>query len=284
MDDTPRDVPWFFSWKAEKGLKPMRFIDRLEKKLGRYAPVNLTVYLIAGQSLFYVLFMMGKVDPSQLWLSAGSLLQGEWWRLLLFPLYPPNCGLLCALFGWYLFYLMGSALEEHWGAFRYDLFLLTGFLLTVSVSFLVPAYPMSTAFLGGSVFLAFAFLFPDFQLLLFFILPVRIKWLALITWLGYGYLILVGGWASRLLVLASIGNFLLFFARDILVNLKYGKRQMTKKVLSATRSNEQPFHRCTVCGITDKTHPDMDFRYCPQCEGQYGYCRDHIFNHEHVKG
>jgi len=262
----------------------MRFIDRLEKKLGRYAPTNLTVYLIAGQSLFYVLFMMGKVEPTQIWLTGGSLLQGEWWRLLLFPLYPPSCGLLCALFGWYLFYLMGSALEEHWGAFRYDLFLLTGFLLTVSVSFLVPAYPMSTAFLGGSVFLAFAFLFPDFQLLLFFVLPVRIKWLALITWLGYGYLLLVGGWASRLLVLASVGNFLLFFARDILVNLKYGRRQVAKRVVSATRGSEQPFHRCTVCGITDKTHPDMDFRYCPQCEGQYGYCRDHIFNHDHIKG
>lgn len=271
----------FFLGQGEKGLGPMRFMDRLEKKLGGYAPRNLTVYLIAGQTLFYLLFLMGTLDPNQMRLTAGSLVQGEWWRLLLFPLYPPTCGLLCALFGWYLFYLMGSALEEHWGSFRYGLFLLTGFLLTVAVSFLVPEYPVSTAFLGGSVFLAFAFLFPDFPLLLFFILPVRIKWLALITWLGYGYLLLAGGWASRLLVLASVGNFLLFFARDILVNLRYGRRQALQRV-AATRSTERPFHRCTVCGITDKTHPDMDFRYCPQCEGQYGYCRDHIFNHDHV--
>jgi hypothetical protein len=261
----------------------MALIDRLEKKLGRYAVPNVTVFLIAGQSLFYVLFLMGRLDPNLIQLSAGGLLQGEWWRLVTFPFDPPVQNLLFAFFAWYLFYLMGSALEEHWGAFRYNLFLLVGYLLTVAVSFLVPAYPVSNAFLGGSVFLAFAFLFPDFQLLLFFVLPVRIKWLALLTWLGYGYLLLAGGWPSRLLVLASIGNFLLFFARDILVNLKYGRKKVAKKVSRMADGFDKPFHRCTVCGITDKTHPEMEFRYCPQCDGQYGYCRDHIFSHEHVK-
>lgn len=261
----------------------MLLIDRLEKKLGRFAVPNVTVYLIAGQTLFYVLFMMGRADRSQIRLSGGSLLQGEWWRLATFPFDPPVQHLLFAFFAWYLFYLMGSALEEHWGTFRYNLFLFVGYLLTVTVSFVTPWYPMSNAFLGGSVFLAFAFLFPDFQLMLFFVLPVRIKWLALITWLGYGYLLLIGGWPSRLMVLASIGNFLLFFARDILVTVKYGKRQVVKRVSRSAGGSDKPFHRCTVCGITDKTHPEMDFRYCPQCDGQYGYCRDHIFNHEHVK-
>jgi len=182
----------------------MSMIDRLEKKLGRYAPTNVTVYLVAGQTLVYVLYMMGRLDRGQISLSAYSLLQGEWWRLLTFPFDPPASNLLFAFFAWYLFYLMGSALDEHWGAFRYNLFLLVGYLLSVCVSFLVPAYPMNNAFLGGSVFLAFAFLFPDFQLLLFFVLPVRIKWLALLTWIGYGYLMLVGGWPSRLMVMASI--------------------------------------------------------------------------------
>ncbi len=261
----------------------MRLIERLEKKLGRFALQNATVYLIAGQTLVYVLLLMGRLDPGQIYFSAGSLLQGEWWRLVTFPFDPPVRNPLFALFAWYLFYLMGSALEEHWGAFRYNLFLLAGYLLTVAVSFLAPYYPVSNAFLGGSVFLAFAALFPDFQLLLFFVLPVRIKWLALITWIGYGSVIIFGSWPSRLLVAASIGNYLLFFARDIAMNFRHGRRQVTKKVLSASKRSEQPFHRCTVCGITDKTHPDMDFRYCPQCEGQYGYCQDHIFNHEHVK-
>ncbi len=270
------------SGRARKAER-MGIIDILEKKLGRYAPANITLYLIAGQTLVYVLFMMGRLDPSQVAYSADSVLRGEWWRLLSFPFDPPVRNLLFAFFAWYLFYLMGSALEEHWGAFRYNLFLLTGYLLTVAVSFLIPGHFVTNAFLAGSVFLAFAFLFPDFQLLLFFVLPVRIKWLALITWLGYGYIILTGGWAGRLLALASIGNFLLFFARDIIVNLRYGRKQLSRRVSASARSNDKPFHRCTVCGITDKTHPDMDFRYCPQCDGQHGYCRDHIFNHEHVK-
>lgn len=261
----------------------MRLLDRLEKKFGRYALPNVTVYLIAGQSLFYVLFMTGKLDPSRIWLSADLLLGGEWWRLATFLFNPPGCGLLCALFGWYLFYLMGSALEELWGAFRYNLFILAGFILAVAVSFVIPQYTVSNLFIGGSVFLAFAFLFPDFQLLLFFILPVRIKWLALLTWCGYAYMLLFGELSDRLLVVASIGNFLLFFARDIIVTLKYGRRQLAKKTSQFAGRDAGPFHSCTVCGITDKTHPQMDFRYCMECTGQRCYCSEHINNHEHVK-
>jgi hypothetical protein len=261
----------------------MKLIDILERKIGRFAVPNSTVYLIAGQTFFYLFLMMGKLDRSQLWLSADRLSQGEWWRLATFPFDPPLQNPLFAFFAWYLFYLMGSALEELWGAFRYNVFLLAGYCLMVAASFVTPAFPVSNAFLGGSVFLAFAFLFPDFQLLLFFIVPVRIKWLALFTWLGYGYLFLAGGWSSRMMVLASVGNFLLFFARDIMINLRHGKRKMVKKAANAVSDNAPAFHRCSVCGITDKTHPKMDFRYCPECDGQYGYCTEHIFNHEHVK-
>ena len=107
---------------------------------------------------------------------------------------PPLQNPLFAFFAWYLFYLMGTALEEHWGAFRYNIFLLIGYLMTVAVSFLIPALPVTNAYIGGSVFLAFAFLYPDFILQIFFVLPVRIQWLALITWLYYGYLLLFGGW------------------------------------------------------------------------------------------
>ena len=261
----------------------MNLLDKLERKLGRYAVPNLTIYLIAGQSLFYVLYLTGKLGRETTVLVAGQVLGGEWWRLLIFPFDPPQQGPFFVIFAWYLFYIMAQALEEHWGAFRYNAFLLIGYLLTVGVSFLVPAYPMSNVFLAGSVFLAFAFLFPDFQIMLFFILPVRIKWLALLTWIGYGYRFLAGSWPVRLMVLAAVGNFLLFFARDIRWLVKSGRRQAVKQAARFSRREDEPFHRCTVCGITDKTHPKMDFRYCPQCEGQYGYCQEHIFRHEHVK-
>lgn len=255
----------------------------LDKKLGRYALPNLTVYLIAGQTVFYVLFMTGKLERSVTFLTGNLLLAGEWWRLATFPFDPPITNALFAFFAWYIFYLMGSALEEQWGAFRYNAFLVIGYLLTIAVSFLYPYYPITNAYLGGSVFLAFAFLYPDFVLQIFFILPVRIKWLALITWLYYAYQFLVGGWHSRLVILASIGNFLLFFARDIVVEIKYGQRRMARQAGRLVQRPDEPFHRCTVCGITDKSHPQMDFRYCPECDGQQGYCQEHIFAHEHVR-
>lgn len=261
----------------------MTFLDKLERKFGRYALPNVTIYLIAGQTLFYVLFMTGRLDGGMTSLVAGLVTAGEWWRLLTFLFDPPLSNPLFAFFAWYLFYLMGTALEEHWGAFRYNVYLLIAYLMTVAVSFLVPFYPVSNVYIGGSVFLAFAFLYPDFVLYLFFILPVRIKWLALLTWLGYGYAALIGDWHTRLMVLASVGNFLLFFGRDILWMAKNGRRQMAKQAWQISRRKEEAFHRCTVCGITDQTHPDEDFRYCPTCEGQYGYCQEHIFDHEHVK-
>jgi len=260
----------------------MSLIDRLERRFGRYAPENLTIYLVAGQTIFYVMFMIGRIDRSVTWLAAALLLKGEWWRLVTFIFDPPRISPLFALFAWYLFYLMGSALEGEWGAFRYALFLLTGYILTVSVSFLAPSAIVSNAFIGGSIFLAFAQLYPDFTLNIFFFLPVRIKWLALIVWLGYGYQLLVGGWHTRLLVLASVCNLFLFFGGDLIRALKGGQRRLAWQSRQAPR-HDGPFHRCTVCGITDRDDPRMDFRYCPDCAGQHGYCEAHIRDHVHVK-
>jgi hypothetical protein len=260
----------------------MSVLDKLDRRFGRYALPNLTIYLIAGQTIMYVMIMTGKVDRSVTWLAADLLLQGQWWRVAVFPFDPPTSSPIFAFFTWYIFYLMGTALEGAWGAFRYNIFLLTGLLLTVAASFLIPSFRVSNTYLGGSVFLAFAALYPDFELLLFFVLPVRVRWLALIAWLYYGYLALTGGWAIRIMVLASVGNFLLFFAREIAVQARYGRKKLVRKAEQVSGRGDEPFHRCTVCGITDKTDPRMDFRYCPDCAGQQGYCTEHIGNHEHV--
>ena len=261
----------------------MSLLDKLERKIGAWAVPNLTIYLIAGQTVFYVMFLTGRVDRSVTLLSAGLLLQGEWWRLATFIFDPPLSNPLFALFAWYLFYLMGSALEEQCGAFRYNVFLLIGFLMTVAAAFLVPGAAVSNIFIGGSVFLAFAWLYPDFTINIFFVLPVKIKWLALLTWLWYGFQLLFGAWPTRLLVLASVCNFLLFFARDLVWMAKSGKRRMGWQARQVPRRDDTPFHRCTVCGITDKDDPRMDFRYCPDCAGQQCFCPAHIRDHEHVK-
>lgn len=259
----------------------MSWINKLERSLGKYAITNMTLYLIVGQVLFWVMERAGRLFSGQVVLIPALVLGGEWWRLVTFLFMPPSAHPFLIFFAWYMFYLMGSALEGHWGPFRYNLFLLVGYLVTVVVAFLFPSSEATNIFIGGSVFLAFAYLYPDFQILIMFVLPVKIKWLALLTWIGYAYEILVGTWSTRLLVLASVGNFFLFFGRDLFWRMKSGNRKM----VSAARElsgKKQAFHTCAVCGITDLSHPQMEFRYCPECGG-LGYCNDHIFKHEHRK-
>jgi hypothetical protein len=259
----------------------MGLIDKLDRKLRRYAIHNVTLYLIIGQVIFFLFELSGRFVLDRVVLVPEFVRAGEWWRLITFLFIPPLTNPIFAFFAWYLFYLMGSALEGHWGAFRYNLFLLTGYLVTVAVTFLFPFSAATNIFIGGSVFLAFAYLYPDFQLYILFILPVKIKWLALITWIGYAYQMIVGSWHTRLLVLASISNFFLFFGRDIIWKMKTGNRSMVAQARQFTGKKE-PFHKCAVCGKTDISHPQMDFRYCSDCGG-LGYCKDHIFNHEHRK-
>jgi hypothetical protein len=260
----------------------MKLLDTLDRKFGRYAVHNVTLYLILGQVLFFVFAMSGRFYLERILLIPDSVLMGEWWRLITFLFIPPLPKYpIFAFFVWYLFYLMGTALEGHWGAFRYNVFLLVGYMVTVAVSFIMPQYPATNVFIGGSVFLAFAFLYPDFTLYIFFILPVKIKWLALLTWIGYAYAVLFGSWDTRLFVLASISNFLLFFGRDILWRIKTGKRKMAAQAMQFSGKREA-FHTCATCGITDLSHPQMEFRYCPDCGG-LGYCTDHIMDHQHVK-
>lgn len=256
-------------------------LERLSRGLARWAVPELTRVLVAGQVLLYVAGYLGVPVYERGSFVPELALGGEWWRFLTFIFIPPMTNPFFAFFAWYLFYLMGGALEGQWGAPRYNAFLLVGYVLTVAAALLTPGLPATNVFIGGSVFLAFAFLFPDFELLLLFILPVKVKWLALLTWLSYGFQLLFGGWQTRMLVLASVGNFLLFFGKDILWLVRSGHRRMAGAA-GGLSGRREPFHRCAACGITDVSHPTMDFRYCPECGG-LGYCRDHISGHRHVK-
>jgi hypothetical protein len=267
----------------------MGLFNRFERALGRYALPNLAMYLIGGQIAFFGFSLLGHFDVRRIMLWPALVLEGEWWRLFTFVLVPPASGQLtmtAALFlalSWYFFYMISQALESYWGVVRFNLFFLLGWVLTVGVSFVTPAYPTTYAFFAISVFLAFAFLNPDFELYLFFILPVKIKWFALLLWLSFAYSFVVGDWNIRLTVLAATGNFLVFFARDIVQRIRSGRRHMQQQVRRASfkQDRDEPRHRCVVCGKTDLTHPQMDFRYCSKCAHDECYCADHIFNHEH---
>jgi hypothetical protein len=269
---------------------PMSLLSKLEQRLGRFAIPHLTLGLIICQVVVWS-YTMSQRQPDEaaevaprLLLIPEKVLEGEVWRLATFVALPPTMNLIFALFAWYLFYLMGTALEQHWGTFRYNVFLLVGYVATVGVSFLTPDQPASAAFWQGSVFLAFAYLYPDFVIYLFFILPVKIKWFALVTWLGYGAVMAFGEWNTRFIVGASVCNFLLFFGKDILQRMGAGRRHMASQAarFAAERRRPEYYHRCTVCGITDRSHPQMDFRYCSKCADGYCYCAEHLRNHDHV--
>jgi hypothetical protein len=154
----------------------------------------------------------------------------------------------------------------------------------VGFAFITPDFSATNIFIGGSIFLAFAYLNPEFVLYIFFILPVRIKWIGLITWVVYGYQFVTGDWSTRNAIIAAVGNFLLFFSRDIVLQIRTGHRRMShqSKMFAAQRGEDEPRHRCHVCGKTDLTNPEMDFRYCSKCAGDQCYCPEHIRNHEHV--
>lgn len=263
----------------------MSWLNRIERKLEPFAIPHLTLIIVAGQLLMLVAIRFLQILPyGGCALVPAFVIDGEWWRLITFAFLPPTLSPLWAAFALYMMYLFGSALEHYWGEVRFNLFLLCGYALTVGLAFVTPYSMASNLFIGGSLFLAFAFLNPSFEIMLFFILPVKVKWLALFTWLGYGYLFVVGQLSTRLMVVAAIGNFLLFFSRDLLQKARGTQRRAAAQSARAALQSETPLarNRCHVCGKTGQSHPQEDFRYCSKCEGDYCYCSEHIRNHEHV--
>jgi membrane associated rhomboid family serine protease len=266
----------------------MRLLSRLEKALGPYAIPHLTLCIIAFQVVCYLLVTARPEFAEALTLNAQAVAQGEWWRLLLFVFLPPATSPIFLFFALYMFYLMGTALERHWGTFRYNLYLLVAYVASVGASFgpYLLGQPGSgtNAYIGLSVFLAFAALFPDFVIYLFFFIPVRVKWLALLTWVVFGFMLVTGSWMTRVLIGASVANYLLFFWRDILDHAQIRRQRMHRQIkrIRTQPSGPAEFHRCVVCGATERSHPQFEFRYCPECGGK-GYCLEHLRNHQHQR-
>lgn len=270
----------------------MSLLSRMESKFGRFAVPNLTVILIIGQVFLYVAreFAPGQADGDVLQrirLIPAAVLAGEVWRLVTFLFDPPITNVFFAFFFWYMFYFMGTALEASWGTFRYNAFLFAGYiacLIGAGIACFAPggaAMPASNGFLYGTVFLAFARLYPDFVLYIMFILPVKIKWLAILQWIMYGLAFLSGDWMMKGMIVASVANYFLFFGRDIWQGMKSSHRRMQYQARSA-KAPKRLVHKCAVCGLTSESSPQTQFRYCSKCDGERCYCPEHLQNHQHV--
>ena len=216
------------------------WLNRLERKYGRYGIPNLTNILVAGQILVLAIeLFIDRTIPFWLGLSRSLLLQGQVWRVISFIFIPFSGGsILSVVLGIYFTWFIGTALEREWGDFRYTVYLLSGMLGTV-LACLLTGVTGSTYCLSLSLLLAFAMLYPEMRLLLFFIIPVKIKWLALFAGALCLFSLVFGGWAERLSVLFSLLNFLLFFGGDFWrtarQELRYAKNRRAWR--NANRNN-----------------------------------------------
>ena len=272
----------------------MKLINHLEKRFGRFAIRGLMRYLIV---LYGAGFVIGFVNPelyyAALSLNLEAILRGQVWRIVTWLVYPPSSSPLWGIFMLLLYYNLGTTLENVWGSFRFNLFMLSGILFHILAAvILFFAFDRTGVYwfltpdnLNMSIFLAFAVTFPDMEFRLYFVLPIKAKILA-----GF-YLIIevlnfvVGYPAQRVTIFLSLFNVVLFYFLSGRFSRFNPVRLKRKADLAASKIRPvfTPQHRCAVCGKTEKDFADPDFRYCSKCKGNKEYCADHIFTHIHVE-
>ena len=277
----------------------MNWLNKLERKFGRYAIHNLTLYLIGGYIIGFGVYMFVPNLLNLLTLEPAYILHGQIWRIISWVLIPPSGNIFTTVIMMLFYYSLGTALERTWGAFRYNVYIFSGILFTVIGAFLLylivgvdaVGYGVffSTHYINMSIFLAFAVSYPDMEVLLYFILPIKMKWMALVYAALTIYDLVRGNLFTRIAIIASLLNFIVFFLSSRNVKPYMPKEQMRKRKFK--QEQERPHmtyaggarHRCAVCGRTELDDPNLEFRFCSKCNGNYEYCQDHLFTHEHVK-
>ena len=329
-------------------------LNKLERKIGKYAIPHLINYLLIGYAIGYVLYLTSSFSGvnilSYLTLEPYYIIhEFQFWRLITWVLMPPTSGqglmgVFFMVIMMFFYYQLGNTLEATWGAFKFNLYMFGGLIFTIGGAFLgylvyylvgggeAPigiGYYVSTNWLNMSIFLAFALCYPDMQILFMFFIPLKMKWMAVIYALITGYQVVISlimkNWMSCIIIVASLLNFGLFWLTTR--NYKsvsagsgagwspFGNRNKFKfktnrngyhangngagfrpfngtdsnNTQSATgnpkrsRNNEISRHKCAICGKTDITNPELTFRFCSKCNGNYEYCENHIFTHVHKK-
>lgn len=283
----------------------MNWLNKLERKCGHLAIPNLIVWLIGAYSLGFILYKTSPAILDVMTLSPYHILHGQIWRLLTWVFVPSTTSLFSLLIMALLYYQLGTALERTWGTFRFNVYIFSGMLFTVIGAFILYGimymiyggvmpvmqyigYGFSTNFINLSIFLAFAMTYPDMQILLMFFIPIKMKWMGIV----YGILVFVefiaGSWATKIAIVMSLLNFIIFFfsTRDV---KRYAPREVKRRQKFKAQMREPAgyangaHHKCAVCGRTELDDPTLEFRFCSKCEGNYEYCQDHLFTHQHMR-
>ncbi len=257
----------------------MKWLDQAERRFGHLAIPRLLRLIVAINALVFVLYKLNPYWLQQLALDPAAVRRGEVWRLATYIFIPAVGGpiadfFVAALYLWYLWWL-GDGLEQAMGSFRLNVFYLLGMLGTTVAAFFFGAN-FSTSMLNASLFFAFARFFPDMTIYLLALVPVKVKWLA---WFSGAVILLgvvFGSWGYRLAVVAAFANYLLFFGAQIFQDARQRRDIALRRQRFETARGEEPgeaLHHCAVCGRTDATAPDLDFRVAR--DGQE-YCTEHL--------
>ncbi len=254
----------------------MRWLDRLEQKLGFLAFPGLIRIVVAFQALVFILEAVNPGFINFLIFNRDAVFAGQLWRVFTFVFIPPAMGWLGplgVLIALYFLWFLGEGLEEAWGAFKLNVFFLVG-ILGASITAMVVGAADSSPLLASILF-AFATVYPDFQILLFFILPVKIKWIAWISLFFVGLGFIAASLAIKALILVSFANYFLFFGPMIWRNFRTRQEVAGRRAEYERRSipESQTLHQCTVCKKTEASDPDLDFRVAADGEE---YCEEHL--------
>lgn len=252
----------------------MTWLDQLERRIGFIAVPGLIRIVVTFHALVFLLVLLVPGFETYLSLNMARVRAGEVWRLVTY-IFVPQTGhfLLVAVALWFLWFI-GDGLERAWGPFRLTLYFIVGMIGT-TVAAIIAGSEFSNRMLFTTLFFAFAFFYPEEVIYLFFILPVKIKWLA---WV-YGAFLMLGfvvqPMSYRLALLAALSNYFLFFGPDFWHQFRHRKEIATRRrrFEMQTKSDAEPLHKCAVCGATELTDPDLEFRVARDGEE---YCVPHL--------
>lgn len=283
----------------------MKFLNRMERKFGRYAIRHLTLYIIIIYIAGYLLERLAPNLIGYLALDPYYIFhQGQVWRLVSWLLIPPSSLSIWTVIMLFFYYSIGSTLENVWGAFRYNVYIFFGIIMTIVGAFLlyfisgqgpfmirVGDYLVgdyfSTYYICLSMFLGFAISFPNMQVMLYFFIPIKMKWMALVYAVLTGIDFIQGSWVTRTAILFSLASVLIYFLGTRNYNRvnprEIRRKKEFQKAVSRGRAEGVTTHKCAVCGRTEKDDPNLEFRFCSKCRGNYEYCQDHLFTHEHIR-
>lgn len=284
----------------------MNFLNKMERKIGKYAIPNLMIYLIAAYCIGFVIYMVNPNFMLMLTLSPYHILHGQVWRLITWILMPTDTRVFSLLIMALLYYQLGSALERSWGTFRFNVYIFGGMLFTVIGAFilygiyaasgtgnletisLISSLTFTTNYINLTIFLAFAVMYPEMQILLFFIIPVKMKWMAVVYAVLIAINLILTSWGGRIAIIMSILNFLIFFLstrnyRRVSPKEIHRKQVFKAQMREPRKGSMVTKHKCAVCGRTELDDPNLEFRFCSKCDGNYEYCQDHLFTHQHIK-